>query len=214
MVPHACRRTHSAEPRCLASLRTAADSRTEQLPGCQHLTSAARWPPPVCDCPACSWMAALWATCVPAWRAPWWRTCVPSRPPTWQQRSRSRRVRRPASRGHTWHKAACQPGTAAPDAVCSALPSAAKRCPGSSPTWYIPPPPFSAGAQTLPLSADEQALPSHTEIVHIPFEKGAPYPGVFVFTQVCSQAQGRSLQCVVCLCPCGQMRANQQAGFS
>ncbi|KAL4423560.1 hypothetical protein ABPG77_004600, partial [Micractinium sp. CCAP 211/92] len=39
------------------------------------------------------------------------------------------------------------------------------------------------GAQTLPLSADEQALPSHAEIVHVPFEKGAPFPGVFVFTQ-------------------------------
>ena len=51
-----------------------------------------------------------------------------------------------------------------------------------------PPPPAPplhlAGAKLLPVSSDEAMLPWHTEVVHIPFEKGAPYPGIFIFTQV------------------------------
>ncbi|PSC76790.1 DNA-directed RNA polymerase I subunit 2 isoform X1 [Micractinium conductrix] len=39
------------------------------------------------------------------------------------------------------------------------------------------------GAKLLPVSSDEAMLPWHTEVVHIPFEKGAPYPGIFIFTQ-------------------------------
>lgn len=39
------------------------------------------------------------------------------------------------------------------------------------------------GAKLLPTSSEEQAVPSHTEVVHLPYEKGAPYPGIFIFTQ-------------------------------
>ena len=36
----------------------------------------------------------------------------------------------------------------------------------------------------LPVHDGERELPSHTEVVHIPSGlRGAPYPGVFVFTQ-------------------------------
>lgn len=35
------------------------------------------------------------------------------------------------------------------------------------------------------LIGDEASIPSDTEVVHIPFERGAPYPGIFIFTQVC-----------------------------
>lgn len=40
------------------------------------------------------------------------------------------------------------------------------------------------GATLLPLAGEEWALPSHAEVVHIPHERGAPYPGVYVFTEV------------------------------
>lgn len=32
--------------------------------------------------------------------------------------------------------------------------------------------------------AEENAIPSHMEIVYIPFEKGGPHPGIFLFTEV------------------------------
>ena len=38
-------------------------------------------------------------------------------------------------------------------------------------------------ATILPIVAEEEAVPSHLEIVHMPFERGAPYPGVFLYTQ-------------------------------
>lgn len=31
--------------------------------------------------------------------------------------------------------------------------------------------------------AEEDAVPAHMEVIHIPFERGAPYPGIFLFTQ-------------------------------
>ena len=43
--------------------------------------------------------------------------------------------------------------------------------------------PAPAGAKLLPLGEAELALPAHAEVVHIPFERGAPYPGLFVFTE-------------------------------
>jgi hypothetical protein len=36
----------------------------------------------------------------------------------------------------------------------------------------------------MQLHDEELLLPSHTEVVLIPYEKGAPYPGIFIFTQV------------------------------
>ncbi|KAL4859361.1 DNA-directed RNA polymerase I subunit 2 [Chlorella vulgaris] len=39
------------------------------------------------------------------------------------------------------------------------------------------------GATVLPVHDEERLLPSHTEVVHIPYEVGAPYPGIFIFTQ-------------------------------
>ena len=67
-----------------------------------------------------------------------------------------------------------------------AAPPASDDAPGTaSPPPPPPAPPLHlAGAKLLPVSSDEAMLPWHTEVVHIPFEKGAPYPGIFIFTQV------------------------------
>lgn len=35
----------------------------------------------------------------------------------------------------------------------------------------------------LALAGEEELVPAHTEVVHVPYERGAPYPGVFLFTQ-------------------------------
>jgi hypothetical protein len=53
------------------------------------------------------------------------------------------------------------------------------------------------GATVLPVHDEERLLPSHTEVVHIPYEVGAPYPGIFIFTQV------RVWLCVWCVCCVG-----------
>ncbi|EFN59491.1 hypothetical protein CHLNCDRAFT_138110, partial [Chlorella variabilis] len=39
------------------------------------------------------------------------------------------------------------------------------------------------GATLVPLHDEEMSVPSHAEVVHIPYERGAPYPGIFIFTQ-------------------------------
>ncbi|KAL6767395.1 hypothetical protein ACKKBF_B35095 [Auxenochlorella protothecoides x Auxenochlorella symbiontica] len=39
------------------------------------------------------------------------------------------------------------------------------------------------GAKTSQLSDVESVLPSNTEIVFIPYERGAPYPGIYIYTQ-------------------------------
>jgi DNA-directed RNA polymerase I subunit RPA2 len=49
---------------------------------------------------------------------------------------------------------------------------------------------LSAGAKLMEVHDEEAALPSHSEVVHIPFERGAPYPGVFIYTQVGLACQG------------------------
>lgn len=38
-------------------------------------------------------------------------------------------------------------------------------------------------ATILPIMGEEEGVPAHMEVVHIPFERGAPYPGVFLYTQ-------------------------------
>lgn len=38
------------------------------------------------------------------------------------------------------------------------------------------------GAITMELEKDQEAVPSHLEIAHIPFEQGGTYPGVFLFS--------------------------------
>ncbi len=61
----------------------------------------------------------------------------------------------------------------------------------------------------MALHDEEYALPSHAEVVHIPWERGAPYPGIFIFTEVrlggagacpglgcrCLPSAGRTLLC-------------------
>lgn len=37
--------------------------------------------------------------------------------------------------------------------------------------------------RTIKLCGEEHSIPSHTEIAYIPFEKGGPFPGIFLFTQ-------------------------------
>ena len=44
-----------------------------------------------------------------------------------------------------------------------------------------------ADAQYVALHDEEWALPPHAEVVHIAAERGAPYPGVFIFTEVGGQ---------------------------
>ena len=39
------------------------------------------------------------------------------------------------------------------------------------------------GAVMRIVLGEEEAIPSHMEVVHIPFERGAPFPGVFLYTQ-------------------------------
>lgn len=36
---------------------------------------------------------------------------------------------------------------------------------------------------TMQLMEEEEMVPSHLEVVHVPFERGAPFPGVYLFTQ-------------------------------
>jgi DNA-directed RNA polymerase I subunit RPA2 len=45
------------------------------------------------------------------------------------------------------------------------------------------------GAPALELAAEEELVPSHMEVVHIPFERGATYPGIFLFTQAARVAR-------------------------
>ena len=45
-----------------------------------------------------------------------------------------------------------------------------------------------SGAKHMEIFEEERLVPGHMEIVHIPHEKGAPYPGLFLFTQVGWQA--------------------------
>lgn len=37
--------------------------------------------------------------------------------------------------------------------------------------------------RTIKLCGEEHSIPAHTEIAYIPFEKGGPFPGIFLFTQ-------------------------------
>ncbi len=39
------------------------------------------------------------------------------------------------------------------------------------------------GAKLMAAAGDEELVPSHLEVAHIPYERGAPYPGVFLFSQ-------------------------------
>ena len=47
-----------------------------------------------------------------------------------------------------------------------------------------------AGAKVIPMYGEGEAVPPDMEVVFIPYERGAPYPGIYLFTQV--RARGRS----------------------
>lgn len=42
-------------------------------------------------------------------------------------------------------------------------------------------------AKLLPLSGEDHALPSHAEVVYMPYLPGAPFPGIFIFTEASSE---------------------------
>lgn len=42
---------------------------------------------------------------------------------------------------------------------------------------------YTPGATVFDIMGEEEAVPAHMEVVHIPFERGAPFPGVYLFTQ-------------------------------
>ena len=39
------------------------------------------------------------------------------------------------------------------------------------------------GATVMPMFGEEEEVPAHLEVAHIPFERGAPYPGIFLYSQ-------------------------------
>ena len=62
-----------------------------------------------------------------------------------------------------------------------------RTCPHTCRAHPLTPP--AAGARLITLVGAEEAVPSHLEVVHLPYERGAAYPGIFLFTQAARMAR-------------------------